>query len=323
MGSILHPNAKTTPKIREEIQNSEESYAKLANKYHLNIKTVQKWKKAQSVQDGKSGPRTIKSSLSTEQQQLVCEFRRITKFALDDVYICLKPHIPTLSRSNLHRCLKRNGLNRLPVEDGQDKKKKKKFKDYEIGYVHVDITEMNIDKNKHYLFAAIDRVCKYGYVELHDNKTMKTSREFLQNLIEDIPFKIHTILTDNGSQFTYELLAEHLRPKNKIHDFDKICLDNNIEHRLTRFRHPWTNGQVEVFCRVLKDHTTKAYHYDSIEQLKHHIMSFLLLYNYQKKLKSLNYKTPYDIIVDNYNIKPYLFKDIPTNKFVGLNKYCY
>ena len=50
-------------------------------------------------------------------------------------------------------------------------------------------------------------------------------------------------------------------------------------------------------------------------------MSFLLLYNYQKKLKSLNYKTPYDIIVDNYNIKPYLFKDIPTNKFVGLNKY--
>ena len=68
MGSILHPNAKTTPKIREEIQNSEESYAKLANKYHLNIKTVQKWKKAQSVQDGKSGPKTIKSSLSTEQQ---------------------------------------------------------------------------------------------------------------------------------------------------------------------------------------------------------------------------------------------------------------
>ena len=46
MGSILHPNAKATPKIREEIQDSTQSYANLAKKYHLNIKTVQKWKKA-------------------------------------------------------------------------------------------------------------------------------------------------------------------------------------------------------------------------------------------------------------------------------------
>ncbi len=319
MGSILHPNAKTTPKIREEIQNSTQSYAVLAKKYHLNIKTVQKWKKAKTVQDAKSEPKTLRSSLTPEQQQIVCEFRRITKFALDDVYICLKPHIPTLSRSNLHRCLKRNGLNRLPTEQGQGERKKKKFKDYEIGYVHVDITEIKIGKNKLYLFVAIDRVCKYGYVELHDNKTIKTSWEFLENLIADVPFKIHTILTDNGPQFTYELLAEHLRPKNKTHEFDKICLDSNIGHRLTRFRHPWTNGQVEVFCRVLKDSTTKTYHYDTVEQLKEHIMSFLLLYNYQKKLKSLKYKTPYDIIVENYKIKPDLFNYNPTNKLVGLN----
>ncbi len=321
MGSILHPNAKTTPKIRAEIQNSKQSYAVLAKKYNLNEKTVQKWKNAKTVQDGKSGPKTVRSSLSPEQQQIVCEFRRITKFALDDVYICLNPHIPTLSRSNLHRCLRRNGLNILPKEDTQDNNRKKKFKDYEIGYVHVDITEINIDKNKYYLFVAIDRVCKYAYVELHDNKTVKTSGVFLKNLIEDFPFKIHTILTDNGSQFTYELLAEHLRPKNKVHEFDSICLDNNIQHRLTRFKHPWTNGQVEVFCRVVKDHTTKTYHYDSIEQLKHHIMSFLLLYNYQKPLKSLKYKTPYDIIIDKHYMNPKLFKSNPINKLVGLNNY--
>jgi len=45
MGSILHPNAKTTPKIREEIQNSTQSYANLAKMYHLNIKTVQNGRK--------------------------------------------------------------------------------------------------------------------------------------------------------------------------------------------------------------------------------------------------------------------------------------
>jgi len=145
MGSILHANAKATPKIRAEIQNYTQSYAKLSKKYHLNVKTVQEWRNAKSVEDGKTGPSTA-SSLSTEQQQIVCEYRRITRIALVDVYICLQPHITTLSRSNLHRCLERNGLNRPPSEYEQGEKKKKKFKDYYIEFVHVDITEINIDK---------------------------------------------------------------------------------------------------------------------------------------------------------------------------------
>ncbi|MBL0687559.1 MAG: hypothetical protein JJV94_07020 [Sulfurospirillum sp.] len=45
MSIILHPCAKTTPKIREEIFNSKESLIILAKKYNLNIKTIAKWKK--------------------------------------------------------------------------------------------------------------------------------------------------------------------------------------------------------------------------------------------------------------------------------------
>jgi len=63
---------------------------------------------------------------------------------------------------------------------------------------------------------------------------------------------MHTILTDNGAQFTDELLAEHLRPKNKTHVFDETCENAGIRHKLTKFRHPWTNRQVEVFNRKIK-----------------------------------------------------------------------
>jgi hypothetical protein len=42
MGSILHGNAKSTPKMREEIRNSEESIASLAKRLSLNPKTVAK-----------------------------------------------------------------------------------------------------------------------------------------------------------------------------------------------------------------------------------------------------------------------------------------
>ena len=150
------------------------------------------------------------------------------------------------------------------------------------------------------MFVAIDRVTKYAYVEIHERMTQDIACAFLQNFIKDVPLKIHTILTDNGAQFTYVLLAEHLRPKEKIHPFDVVCNEHNIEHRLTKFRHPWTNGQVEIMNKVLKSHTIKLYHYETLEMLKPHIMSFLLLCNYQKKLKALKYQTPYDTIIQIY-----------------------
>jgi IS30 family transposase len=114
-------------------------------------------------------------------------------------------------------------------------------------------------------------------------------------------------------------LAIHLRPKDHIHSFDQICQDNNIEHRLTQFRHPWTNGQVEVFNRIIKNHTVKKYHYDDVKQLKDHLMSFLLVYNYQRPLKSLKFKTPYERVVEEYQINPDIFLENPSHKKVGLN----
>lgn len=114
MGNILHANAKTTPRIRKEIQESLESAPKLAKRYNLNVKTVLKWKKAQSVEDKRSGPIQPKSVLSSTEQQVICEFRRVSKLPLDDVYSALKDKIPALTRSNLYRCLKRHGLNVLP-----------------------------------------------------------------------------------------------------------------------------------------------------------------------------------------------------------------
>ena len=318
MGNILHANATTTPRIRKEIQESKESIAKLAQKYNLNPKTIARWKKDTTTHDKKSGPITISSSLSQEEQQIVCEFRRVTKLSLDDCFIALKDKIPTLTRSNLHRCLQRNGLSVLPKNE--EEKERKKFKEYEIGFVHVDITQVIIaDKKKLYLFVGIDRASKYVYCELYEEMTTKRSCEFLEHLIQDCPFTITKILTDNGSQFTYELLSEHLKPKNNLHPFDEVCATHAIEHRLTKFKHPWTNGQVEIFNKTIKNATTKIYHYETIQELKNHLMSYILFYNHQKKLKALKFKSPYDILLEKFNQNPSFFKDNPYHMFRGLN----
>ena len=320
MGSILHGNAKTTPRIRKEIQESLESAPKLAQRLNLNVKTVLKWKKSTIVEDKRSGPIGPKSALSSTQQQLICEFRRVSKLPLDDVYIALKDQIPELSRSNLHRCLKRNGLNVLPKEE-PEVRQKKQFKDYPIGFVHIDITQVSTKEGKCYLFVAIDRMTKYVYVELHPTMIVEVSASFLKNLIDHCPFKITKILTDNGAQFTYALLAEHLRPKGKMHPFDLICEAHQIEHRLTQFRHPWTNGQVEVTNRIIKKYTTKAYFYEDLKELKKHMMIFVLYYNHQRKLKSLNYQTPFDMVCKEFEIEPANFNKNPNHMLLGLNIY--
>jgi hypothetical protein len=269
MGQILHGSARTTEAVRREIQDSEESVMCLAERYNVNPKTIVKWRKrkGEGVKDHKTGPKhKFNTKLSAEDEAVIIAFRQKTQLPLDDCLDSLKEIIPHLSRSALHRLLQKHGLSRLPKEEEQTKEKKK-FKDYPIGYVHVDITEIHFAKGeKYYLFVGICRVSKYAYVKLYDRQTVENAVDFLECLNEAVPFKIHTILTDNGSQFTHTSCVLRSKPKTR-HKFDLLCSKLGIKHKTTKPYTPQTNGQVERFNRTLKEATTKAYHYDNIYQL--------------------------------------------------------
>ena len=125
-----------------------------------------------------------------------------------------------------------------------EKPKHQGFKDYKPGYLHIDTAQINLDKAKWYLFVAIDRATRYVYLELHGDKTMATADAFLKAALSQYPFKIEKILTDNGTEYSYNLLPEDKKPKDgRLHDFDQKCQDQKIEHRTTLVKHPWTNGQ--------------------------------------------------------------------------------
>lgn len=116
-------------------------------------------------------------------------FRKYTLLPLDDCLYSLQASIPHLTRSSLHRCLKRHGISRLPEVEG-DKPDKKKFKPYPIGYFHVDIAEVQTDEGRLYLFVAIDRTSKFAYAELHPKATRMGARDFLTNLISAVSYAI-------------------------------------------------------------------------------------------------------------------------------------
>jgi len=315
MGQILHGCATTTAALRRTIQNSQESLSQMATRYHINVKTVAKWRKRTSVKDAQMGPSQPHSTvLTAEQEAVIVAFRRQTLLPLDDCLYALQPSIPTLTRSSLHRCLQRHGISRLPEIEGE-KPIKKKFAKYPIGYFHIDIAEVCTKEGRLYLFVAIDRTSKFACAELHPDQTRDTACRFLQQLILIVPYHIHTILTDNGIQFTN-------RKKDKwafMHLFDRICCQHGIEHRLTKVNHPWTNGQVERMNRTIKEATVKRYYYETHQQLKYHLKLFLTAYNFARRLKTLNGLTPYEYIVKCWQNDKERFKIYPNHDTLGLN----
>src|SRR5829696_1973004 len=108
MAASLHGSARTTPRVRAELQASQEATCALAARYGLNPKTVAKWRRRTTTADAPMGPSRARSTVLTEAEEaIVVEFRRRTLLPLDDVLGCLREAIPALSRSALHRCLKR------------------------------------------------------------------------------------------------------------------------------------------------------------------------------------------------------------------------
>jgi IS30 family transposase len=160
-------------------------------------------------------------------------FRRHTLPPLDDCLYALQPSLPHLSRSALHRCLQRHVISRLP-EVGGDKPAKKCFKWYPIGYFHIDLAEVRTAEGKLNLFVATDRTSKFAFVRLEKRAGKMEAAQFLHDLLQAQPYRIHTVLTDNGIQFTNRALDAHAF----AHILDRVCSENGIEHRLTKVRHP-------------------------------------------------------------------------------------
>jgi len=329
MGQVLHGSATTTEAVRRAIQHSQESLRALANRYGINQKTVAKWKRRTSVADVPTGPKTPTSTvLSIEEEAVIVAFRRHTLLPLDDCLYSLQATIPHLTRSSLHRCLQRHGISRLPEVEGEASPKRK-FKSYPIGFFHIDIAEVRTAEGKLHLFVAIDRTSKFAFVELHEKATTRVSGNFLRHLLEAVPYKVHTVLTDNGIQFTtpgaggsaVPLIVEALAKGETVwaHAFELACAKAGIDHRTTKPKHPWTNGQVERMNRTIKDATVKRFHYDDHQQLQRHLADFVCAYNFGRRLKTLKGLTPHEFICKRWTIEPQHFTLNPIQQMPGLN----
>lgn len=71
-------------------------------------------------------------------------------------------------------------------------------------------------------------------MQLKANKTAASAQALLKALHKVCPIRITKLLTDNGKEFTDRLFASKVREPNGNHEFDGLCKELGIEHRLTK-----------------------------------------------------------------------------------------
>jgi transposase InsO family protein len=137
------------------------------------------------------------------------------------------------------------------------------------------------------------------------------------------------VLTDNGTHFTdpkgesrsvadIKGMLECGEPF-RVPAFDVACARNNIDHRLTKPRYPWTNGQVERMNRTIKDATVRRFYYEAHDELRVYLADLVTAYNFAKRLKTLEGLTPCEDICKVWTKEPERFTINPLQQMLGLN----
>ncbi len=114
---------------------------------------------------------------------------------------------------------------------------------------------------------TIDRASRWVCVEIWGDKTANNAAEFRQRRVDQAPFKVQPVLTENGQEFTDRGGAAGERDPTGRHRGDRICAHHGIEHRLIKPRHPQTNGRVER-CNGRISEVLATTHFDAAQRLE-------------------------------------------------------
>jgi transposase InsO family protein len=176
---------------------------------------------------------------------------------------------------------------------------RKTFKDYEPGYLHIDIKylpQMPDETSRRYLFVAIDRATRWVFMEIYADQS-GSSTDFLIKVKNACPIKIVKLLTDNGSQFTDRFTSKKKDPvtgdriPSGKHAFDVLCIALAIEHRLIPPRHPQINGMVERFNGRISEIVGQT-RFGSAAELESTLRNYLKIYNNSISQRALEHQTP-------------------------------
>ena len=233
----IHPRARTTEKVRREMQRSDETIQSLARRHGVNRKTVAKWRQRTTASDSPMGPQVFRSTvLDPEQEAVIVAFRKHTRLPLDDCLRCLKKQIPGLKRSALHRCLRRHGLSKIgraALRPSIADVSPQAFYCFEIISDDISINTGSGIGSAYSIFMAIEVATGYFVSELVDIANRYNVAKFLARVIAESPQEIFAVATDPSWIFTNASggFDENIAIGSN-HPFSLVCRFHDIEQKL-------------------------------------------------------------------------------------------
>ena len=110
----------------------------------------------------------------------------------------------------------------------------------DVKYVPLECIGFESDVDRYYQITAIDVFTRKRYIKLVKEHSTYETAKFAMELEKKLGFKIKTIQTDNGKEFTNNAIDT---PKTSL--FQKVLKKLGIKHITTRPYSPWQNGHVE------------------------------------------------------------------------------
>jgi len=210
------------------------------------------------------------------------KLRQKTQLGPDVLSILLKKEGARVSHSGIGKLLKREGLSR---QKRRIQKKEKWIPKSTIPGELIEIDVVYVKKfrgNWLYQYTAIDSCTRWKYSWVTPEQSNRTAVLFLEKVIQNAPFQIKGIKTDNASIFTnrytgYFKSTDPLKPK--LHIFDSICLKYGIAHYLIDLGKPQQNGKVERSHRSDRERFWSRVQFKTLEELELKQKEYLKWYN--------------------------------------------
>lgn len=152
------------------------------------------------------------------------------------------------------------------------------------GFIQMDSIIMYINYEKHLFMSVIDIYTKFAHVTYVESLTSATARRVLKEFQEVNPTFIHTIQTDNGSEF--------------LKSFHEYLEEQKIKHQFIYPRMPKINSFIERFNRTIQEEfilRNDEIYYDT-KAMQRKLMRYLFWYNYQRPHSALKYMSPMNFI---------------------------
>lgn len=196
------------------------------------------------------------------------------------------------------RAIRRMKLDKAPCARKARKPKPYQRADYPGQKIQVDVKFVPnyciADGKKYYQYTAIDECTRFCYREMYDEHSTYSSKDFLMKLIKTFPFPIREVQTDNGTEWTTQLLVKD--PENKTM-FEKALADMDIIYHRIRVATPRHNGKVERQHRLDEARFYKKMRMYSLEDGRKQLARYNKKSNNISK-SCLKYRSPNAVLSD-------------------------